>query len=227
MRNPGNDKKIVLSAATTIAMALAANAQTSTTDAPTNAPTNAPTKQPTPSPTSSPTVLAGCPPLWAVGGVNGSYDPGTLVSHPDASTGSDIRSVYECEAAPYNLYCPQLGYEPGTRYGPQAWKRLGSCDSSVAFVSPTQGPTSSPTVSPTLGAWEKGGCPREFDDTLATTYGTDEAVARAGTVYGCGVEPGRCNQAGYEPGTGQEWDTAWTVLGSCTGTSEFPSVCII
>lgn len=51
-------------------------------------------------------------------------------------------------------------------------------------------------------------------------YGEGDVVERDGLVFECkegGTAP-HCGQAGYEPGTGQVWDTAWTILGSCTGT---------
>ena len=40
-------------------------------------------------------------------------------------------------------------------------------------------------------------------------------------VYECVASTSaRCNQAGWEPDTGEFWEEAWMVLGSCTGTSE-------
>eukprot|EP00579_Thalassiosira_antarctica_P008823 CAMPEP_0201902406 /NCGR_PEP_ID=MMETSP0902-20130614/54938_1 /ASSEMBLY_ACC=CAM_ASM_000551 /TAXON_ID=420261 /ORGANISM="Thalassiosira antarctica, Strain CCMP982" /LENGTH=568 /DNA_ID=CAMNT_0048436405 /DNA_START=21 /DNA_END=1728 /DNA_ORIENTATION=- len=189
---------------------------TAPTLAPTSSPTTAPTSSPSSSPTQSPTVLIGCPPLWT-SVTTGDIDPGTLVSHPDDSTGAAIRVVYECKDHPYNLYCPQSGFEPGTLYSPMAWIRLGKCNSAIDFEAPTFSPTNLPTFLPTFSLWEKEGCPElSFDTSLATAYATGEVVEYEGDVYECVASTSaRCNQAGWEPVTqsGRVGAGHWRVLG--------------
>ena len=93
----------------------------------------------------------------------------------------------------------------------------------MEFVSPTYVPTGSPSNSPTFPLWEKEGCPEKFDASLQTPYEKGTVVEVEGVVYECKTSNGRCHQAGYEPGEtyGSE---AWTLLGSCTGTSEYYSI---
>ena len=76
-------------------------------------------------------------------------------------------------------------------------------------------------VQPTPGLWDKGGCPPAFDESLATAYAAGEHVAVENLVYECVASVvARCRQAGWEPGTGMFWEEAWSMVGSCGGTSE-------
>jgi len=117
--------------------------------------------------------------------------------------------VYECAAAPSNRFCGQAGYEPGTGGAwDSAWTILGSCTGSMA-------PTSSPDYSTLTNM---GGCPEAY--VAGTEYDAADTVSADGLVYECAAAPSNrfCGQAGYEPGTGGAWDSAWTILGSCTGS---------
>ncbi|KAL7539352.1 hypothetical protein ACHAWF_006389 [Thalassiosira exigua] len=184
----------------------------------TSSPTERPTDLPTPSPLYS--AVVGCPPLWTVGG---DYDPGSLVSHSDGGgigSGTVIRGVYACKEAPYHLYCPQSGFEPGSTHSDSAWTFLGGCDSSTAFVEPTASPTSD---APTYALWEKGGCPESYEGQTPP-YPGGTVVENDGVVYECAEEwptSARCGQTGWAPGTGEWWTEAWTALGRCEGTREF------
>ena len=97
---------------------------------------------------------------------------------------------------------------------------MGSCDSSVTFLAPSLAPT---TDAPTFAIWDKGGCPKEFDDSLQTFYEKDDIVSYEDDdgntlVYQCtSTAQGRCYQAGYTPGD-ELFADAWTILGRCVGT---------
>jgi hypothetical protein len=89
-------------------------------------------------------------------------------------------------------------------------------------VGPTYSPiTYSPTGLPTPGLWGTSGCPPAFDARLTTAYAVGEHVAAGNLVYECvAFNAAQCRQGGWEPGTGQFWEEAWALLGSCSGTSE-------
>ena len=118
-------------------------------------------------------------------------------------------------------------HSPDSEYGYLGWNTLGSCTGTLApSNSPTSSPTSNPTTSPTHPIWEKVGCPEAFDINTSVTMG--DVVAVDGVVYECtSAFTGRCNQAGWEPGTGDSWETVWSVLGSCEGTSKYPYPIVI
>ena len=75
-------------------------------------------------------------------------------------------------------------------------------------------------MKPTYAVWAEVGCPEAFDESLATSYSAGETVESNGLVYKCQPYPesARCNQNGYQPGSGQQSEVAWKVLGSCSGT---------
>jgi hypothetical protein len=54
----------------------------------------------------------------------------------------------------------------------------------------------------------------------ATSYAAGNEVQNTGTKYQCKPYPysGHCSQAGYEPGAGSAWQSAWNVTGACPNT---------
>ena len=84
---------------------------------------------------------SGCPGAYATGT---AYGPGERVS----VAGETRSKVYECAAAPSNLFCGQAGYEPGSGlYWDGAWTLVGRCVPEV-----TTADAGSTTVSATSAA---------------------------------------------------------------------------
>ena len=105
---------------------------------------------------------------------------------------SGYSMVYQCNAAPNNLFCGMSGYEPGTStYWEQAWIELGSCTGSIL-------PSTSPVY---MSIADAGGCPGAFDGRAV--YEEGNKIAKDGLVYECKSYPasGYCSHVGYEPGT--------------------------
>jgi hypothetical protein len=157
----------------------------------------------TPAPTTSPThpewAGAGCPDDWVSGG---DYEPGELAA-VDGVT-------YRCSTAQaVNLWCGNSLYKPGdSLYWESAWTLLGSCDGTIA-------PTASPSWG--IGAWDGAGCPEEYDGNQE--YEAGDRIAVNGVALQCKAWPNSafCGRTGYEP-LGPNSDSAWTILGTCTGT---------
>mmetsp|Transcript_29431 Transcript_29431/g.66001 ORF Transcript_29431/g.66001 Transcript_29431/m.66001 type:complete len:578 (+) Transcript_29431:313-2046(+) len=152
------------------------------------------------------TTTAAPPQPWSGAGCPEAYAAGT--SYDAADTVSSGGLVYECAAAPNNLFCGQAGYEPGTG---DVWTILGSCTGSMA-------PTGSPAFT-TLT--DMGGCPSKW--AAGATYEEGDKVSSGGLVFECRAFPfsSHCGQAGYEPiseANGEAWKDAWTVAGYCDGT---------
>ena len=170
-------------------------------------------------PADYPAAKSGCPGAYATGT---AYGPGERVS----VAGETRSKVYECAAAPSNLFCGQAGYEPGSGlYWDGAWTLVGRC---VPEVTTTEATTTAATTTaattdptdPAVSLWDESGCPDAY--APGTSYEPAEKVAVAGEVYECAEAPNNlfCGQSGYEPGTGLYWDGAWTLLGPCSGTVE-------
>lgn len=162
------------------------------------APTLAPTTVPIPAPWSG----TGCPAPYASGT---DYDEESLVS---VDMGA-FSLVYRCREGPIHLFCPMVGFEPGT--GPDymlAWVELGSC---TGTMMPTGSPINVMLV-------DVGGCPESY--IANSDYEEGDMVENVGLAYRCKDSPAglNCPQAGYEPGTGVAWENAWSVLGHCEGT---------
>merc|ERR1719223_1261592 len=161
---------------------------------------------PTPPPT---------PAVWAGSGCPGAYVAGTDYAAADkvSVAGTAYTAVYECAAAPNNLFCGKPLYEPGTgEYWETVWTALGSCSGSIS-------PTSSPSF---LTITDAGGCPDAWE--AGVKYDGEDSVSKNGLVFQCKEAPfnGFCGQAGYEPmkvdDPSEHWKTAWTVVGHCSGT---------
>lgn len=166
--------------------------------------------------TIAPTVATTIDP-WEKTGCPEAYDSSATYEEESEVSLDDV--VYRCKIFPDNGFCNL--HNPYSYYGYLGWETLGSCKGTIVPTSiPTSFPTSSPSYGPTYPKWEKVGCPQEFDESLGTDYDDLETVARDEVVYECKAWPSsaRCKQAGYEPGTGEDWGAAWTVLGSCDGT---------
>jgi len=149
---------------------------------------------------------SGCPGAYVSGE---SYEPTDKVS----VAGATHTEVYECAAAPNNLFCGKSGYEPGTgQYWETVWTALGSCSGSMS-------PTGSPAYTTLTDA---GGCPDAWEAGV-NKYEENDKVSKNGLVFQCAAFPfsGFCGQTGYEPmpddGT-EYWKDAWTVVGYCSGT---------
>ncbi|EJK59466.1 hypothetical protein THAOC_20308 [Thalassiosira oceanica] len=163
----------------------------------------------TPTPPPTPAVWSsesGCPGAYVSGT---DYEPTEKVS----VAGATHTDVYECAAAPNNLFCGKSGYEPGTgQYWETVWTALGSCSGSMS-------PTASPNFSTLTDA---GGCPDAWEAGV-NKYEENDKVSKNGLVFQCAAFPfsGFCGQTGYEPmpddGT-EYWKDAWTVVGYCSGT---------
>jgi len=67
------------------------------------------------------------------------------------------------------------------------------------------------------GAPPEGGKCAETPNWSARKYDAGERVQSAGKLYECKPFPyvGWCGLDAYEPGKGQAWSDAWTLLGSC------------
>jgi len=80
--------------------------------------------------------------------------------------------------------------------------------------------STSGTSSQAYSPWdaEDDGCPTEYG--TGRTYEADEVASHGGLVYRCTSAPMNqfCGQSGFTPG-GQHSEMAWSILGSCTGTS--------
>ena len=118
--------------------------------------------------------------------------------------------------------CGQAGYEPGVNYPGfgalylEAWKPLmESCS----------GPNPNPNLGDALmgesPAWEKLGCPEEYDSEVTYEEG-DNVVASGNIVYECKGFPDTqfCNLISPEGSNGWPGSLGWTTVGSCDGTSE-------
>jgi hypothetical protein len=158
------------------------------------------TPAPTPKPTFAQWSGVGCPKEWREGT---SYAGGEL---------AEVDGVaYECsDAFAVSTWCGQSTYKPGdSLYWQQAWKRLGSCDGTIA-------PTTSPMY---VRIADAGGCPEEYSQ--GESYEEGDKVMKNNIVYKCRSWPnsGWCNNAAYEPGTDIAKD-AWDLLGYCDGKIE-------
>mmetsp|Transcript_20788 Transcript_20788/g.44973 ORF Transcript_20788/g.44973 Transcript_20788/m.44973 type:complete len:597 (-) Transcript_20788:139-1929(-) len=157
------------------------------------------TSAPTTAPTHPQWAGAGCPDDWVDGG---DYQPGEKAA---------INGVaYKCsDVTAVNLWCGNSLYKPGdSLYWENAWTLLGSCDGTIA-------PTASPNWS--IGAWDGAGCPEEYDGNQE--YEAGDRIAVNGVVLQCKAWPNSafCGRTGYEP-LGPNSNSAWTILGTCTGT---------
>eukprot|EP00580_Thalassiosira_gravida_P013404 CAMPEP_0201681400 /NCGR_PEP_ID=MMETSP0494-20130426/51093_1 /ASSEMBLY_ACC=CAM_ASM_000839 /TAXON_ID=420259 /ORGANISM="Thalassiosira gravida, Strain GMp14c1" /LENGTH=730 /DNA_ID=CAMNT_0048165147 /DNA_START=146 /DNA_END=2338 /DNA_ORIENTATION=- len=119
---------------------------------------------------------------------------------------------YECKSEPSSQFCSQSAFAPNGIYSGQAWI-MESAECTGTAVSPAA------TIP---AAWSGVGCPAAF--SAGATYDAADVVSVAETgfimVYQCADEPTNefCGQNGYEPGTSQFSEQAWTALGSCMGT---------
>eukprot|EP00578_Thalassiosira_sp_NH16_P012582 CAMPEP_0181104086 /NCGR_PEP_ID=MMETSP1071-20121207/15229_1 /TAXON_ID=35127 /ORGANISM="Thalassiosira sp., Strain NH16" /LENGTH=546 /DNA_ID=CAMNT_0023187239 /DNA_START=243 /DNA_END=1879 /DNA_ORIENTATION=+ len=138
------------------------------------------------------------------------YDGGEIVAHEGR--------VYQCAAAPQNVFCSMEGYEPDkwTHISTVwVWEIIGCCKGTLA-----------PTPSP-AGDWEDlGGCFCEYDAKETYVAGDKITQRKYGSqiIYQCKGAPMDqfCSMPGYEPGTDelpQYWREAWTIIGTCDGTS--------
>ncbi|UII24360.1 Ig-like domain-containing protein [Fulvivirga ligni] len=66
------------------------------------------------------------------------------------------------------------------------------------------------------------GCDGLATYNAGTSYSQNQEVSNVGNKYQCNV-PGWCSSAAawaYEPGVGQHWQDAWSLVGECTGGNE-------
>jgi len=126
--------------------------------------------------------------------------------------------VYQCAAAPQNMFCSMDGYEPNKNVAFSTvwvWELLGCCSGTL-----------SPTPNP-AGSWEDvGGCFCEYDETITYVAGDKISKRKYGSqvIYQCKGAPMDqfCSMTGYEPGTDEEpqyWREAWSIIGTCDGTN--------
>eukprot|EP00970_Alexandrium_tamarense_P001277 scaffold131_cov206-Alexandrium_tamarense.AAC.17 len=155
------------------------------------------TSIPTTSPTHPIWSGAGCPEEWVEGA---EYDNGELALVDGI--------VYRCSEEQFvNGWCGNGGYKPGdSQHWETAWTLLGGCEGTIA-----------PTGSPTWDLPSGLGCPEPFDEDAS--YEEGDKVELQGVVLQCKSWPNSawCGRTGYEP-LGPNSDSAWTKLGTCTGT---------
>jgi hypothetical protein len=170
------------------------------------------------SPTTSPTFIGGtnnldgCPEEFVSGN---TYEAGDKVAVLNvAGASGDFGKVYECKAYPFSAHCGQVGYEPGTEDGKDAWKYDGGCTGTLT-------PTTSP-IFPT----PVSGCAEVYIPGTTYEAGDEVSVLNVagengdfGKTYRCKPWPnsGYCGQVGYEPGT-EKGKEGWTYVSGCTGT---------
>jgi len=147
---------------------------------------------------------SGCPGAYVSGE---DYEPAEVVSVVEATH----TEVYQCAAAPNNLFCGQAGYKPGTLHGKTVWTALGSCSGTIA-------PTTSPNY---VTLQDMGGCPGAWE--AGAEYEEYDRASKNGLVFQCAPYPhsGHCGSVGYEPMSDDgtvHWKEAWTVVGYCSGT---------
>lgn len=165
------------------------------------------------SPTGSPSFdalaaegLEGCPEDYVFGG---SYGAGDKVAFT-VSEAPLRRSVYTCRPPPYDDYCSQPSFVPGTRYSYMAWELDGACENTIA-----------PTMAPT-----------EYDGTCTYTnsegaevnvlkynplmsYKIGDVVRVEQDRYKCTVEENWCNSIGFAPALSNFWPITWAADGRC------------
>ena len=80
-------------------------------------------------------------------------------------------------------------------------------------------PDAAPGLSGCPGAFSSGAA-YEKDDLVSVAMGSALTGEDYSMVYQCANNENHhfCGQIGFEPGTGLFWSSAWTALGSCTGT---------
>eukprot|EP00571_Detonula_confervacea_P006562 CAMPEP_0172330918 /NCGR_PEP_ID=MMETSP1058-20130122/61653_1 /TAXON_ID=83371 /ORGANISM="Detonula confervacea, Strain CCMP 353" /LENGTH=658 /DNA_ID=CAMNT_0013048155 /DNA_START=126 /DNA_END=2102 /DNA_ORIENTATION=- len=175
---------------------------------------------------------AGCSPSYAS---NSNYEDGDWVSATTTTT-TDIVYGASCTTGSTNCvngyvttggvtttathnfqcvvpaFCSQAGFAPGIEYGKTAWAMMSATCSGTADAPQIAIPAS----------WSEDGCPEQF--SAGSDYDEDSLVhvkkSAYNMVYRCNKFPTSdwCSMAGYEPGSSQYWEQAWTELGSCTGT---------
>jgi hypothetical protein len=114
--------------------------------------------------------------------------------------------AFECKVPGW---CQQAVYEPlGSLEHPtawlEAWTEVSSCEGASA-------------------------CEEPVPYALGQRYAEGARVEREGKVYACKPWPysGHCGQAGYEPGTGQAWQDAWTTASPCPHEPAAPKLTVI
>ncbi|EJK52810.1 hypothetical protein THAOC_27881, partial [Thalassiosira oceanica] len=166
-------------------------------------------------PTSSPSFdlldeqEEGCPKVWQS---LTSYYGGDLVSFI-ASSDPMRRIVYQCRGYPYEGYCNQEAFQPGTAYGHIPWTVIGACDNTMA-------PTQSPSV-------YGGVCDGVEPYTSTQNYDFGDVVRVGLERYAClGYPFGLwCNNPSYQPGLVDGiWNNAWRRDGVCpSGPTQSPT----
>lgn len=170
-------------------------------------------------PTTSPIIdvasptYGGCPEAW-VKGDNTSYEEGDLVSVV-VSTEPLRKVAFSCKGWPESGHCGQ--YSPDEDGGDLGWEVVGACDGTIT-------PTASPSF--TDLTVDSSGCPVAYD-SAETGYEAGDRVSvtvsetpERKIVFECRTFPndGYCNQAGFEPAFSANWESAWTIIGACSGT---------
>ena len=154
----------------------------------------------------------GCYPAWTSGS---AYSSGSLVSAirvVNATAGTTVTKNFECTSGdqPALSHCPSI--DPSNEvHASEAWADLGECTGTAV--------TSAPTTSPTHPIWSGAGCPADWVE--GHEYEGGDLAAVDGNVYKCSSEQfvnAWCGNAAYKPGDSQNWENAWALLGSCSGT---------
>ena len=155
---------------------------------------------------------AGCYPAWTSGS---AYSSGSLVSAVrvvNATAGTTITKNFKCTdgSQPALSHCPN--YDPSNEVqAAAAWSDLGECTGTAI--------TSAPSSKPTHAAWTGAGCPAAW--VSGHSYEGGDIAEVDGNVYRCSSEAfvnAWCGNASYKPGDSTYWESAWTLLGSCSGT---------
>eukprot|EP00956_Cyclotella_meneghiniana_P035057 scaffold110845_cov23-Cyclotella_meneghiniana.AAC.1 len=165
-----------------------------------------------------------CYPTWSSGS---DYFTGSLVSATitttSTTTASDGTVSETVTSETKNFKClsgsqPSLSHCPG--FDPSnavqqaaAWSDEGVCSGTTATLT-----TSTPTAKPSPSRWTHTGCPEQW--ISGGLYEGGDVVEQDGNVYSCSTAMGAnlwCSLNAYKPGDSDNWEMAWTLLGSCEG----------
>jgi hypothetical protein len=154
----------------------------------------------------------GCYSSWRQGTEYVSGDIVSAVVPLNATAGTTQTKNFRCTSGsqPSLSHCPI--YDPSNSQQASAvWSDQGVC--SGPLVAPP------PTPEPTAARWSGKGCPKEWVD--GASYEEGELAEVNGLVYKCSMAQAAniwCGHSSYKPGNSQYWASAWSLLGSCTGT---------
>ncbi|EJK76968.1 hypothetical protein THAOC_01236, partial [Thalassiosira oceanica] len=162
-----------------------------------------------------------------LGGCAGGFSPSVSYGAGDVATldvpgPSSRKIVYQCKEWPFNGFCSQAGFEPGSQDGATAWTVIGACEGTIP-------PTASPvqytgfcTFSKCTTVDDIETCTEREVKPFSPSAGYSSGdIVRVGTMrFACLPYPFGlwCNSAAYAPGLQAGiWKDAWRSDGQCGG----------